>query len=367
MNGSEAADWGARIQGHRRIAVLTEGHATPFLSKTANSLVRYRTRDVAAIVDSQTNAADAESLLGVGAGIPVVSSLSPGEFDSLYIGIAPPGGQLPAAWRPIILAAIRAGIDVVSGLHEFLADDPEYLHESQSSGALLMDVRRNRFRCIADGQPFRAGCCRIYTAGHDCSVGKMVAAIETDRGLRSRGVRSRFLATGQTGIMVSGAGIPADCIVSDFINGSVEALVRKHDDDDFLLIEGQGSISHPAYSAVTAGILHGACPDGIIWCYEAGRDDVKGLEGILIPPPEAQLQALLQLARLRHPCELIGVAVNTRYLNERDARAEVDRAAERFRVPACDVFRDGADRLVEAAIALGNRKTAAVTSSLPSN
>lgn len=341
------------LRDHHRIVLLTDGYSTPFLSKTAISLLRYRLEDVAALLDASTDAATTDALLGVGGETPVVRSLSDvPQADALYIGIAPPGGKLPEAWRPVILEAIRRGIDVASGLHDFLTDDDEYTQAARSSGSRLIDVRRNRFKSTAMHRSFRPGSVRIHTVGHDCSIGKMVASVEVQRGLVAAGHNAKFLATGQTGIMISGDGIPIDCVVSDFVNGAAEQLVFDNQEYDFLLVEGQGSITHPAFSAVTLGLLHGSAPDGLIYCYEAGRQFVKGIDSVPIPDLKKQVEFFLTAANFRHPCRLIGVAINSRALPSDQASQEVRRAEETFGVPACDVYRDGAEKLVRAAIEL---------------
>lgn len=339
-----------RLSHHRRIVVLTDGYATPFLAKTATSLLRYRTRDVLAVMDSSSDAKTADQLLGAGGEIPLVGGLDDvADADAVYVGIAPPGGKLPPEWRPIIEAAIDVGMDVVSGLHDFLNEDAGFRKRAAERGSRLIDVRRNRFKETATGDAFREGCIRVHTVGHDCTVGKMVVSLEVQRGLARRQHDTAFLATGQTGIMISGKGVPIDCVVADFVNGAAEQLVRFNQKHDFVLIEGQGSLSHPAFSAVTLGLLHGSAPDGLIFCYEAGREDVKGLDQKKIPPLEQLMEAYLTLANLRHPCKFIGVAVNTRTLSAEQAQAEIDHARTRFGLPACDVYRQGADVLVDAA------------------
>jgi len=341
------------LEWHRRIVLLTDGYSTPFLAKTAISMLRYRTADIAALIDGSSDAKTTQELLGAGGDLPVVPTLADvADADALYIGIAPPGGKLPAAWRPIIIEALRRGIDVVSGLHDFLTDDPQYVAIAQEQQCRLVDVRRNRFKLTAIGRQFRAGCVRIHTVGHDCSIGKMVASVEVSQGLVAAGHDAKFLATGQTGIMISGEGVPIDCVVSDFVNGAAEQLVYENESHDFVLIEGQGSITHPAYSAVTLGLLHGCAPDGLIYVYEAGRKMVKGFDDLAIPDMQAQLDFFLAAANFRHPCRLIGVAINSRTMSAEEAAAEVARAEAMFGVPACDVYRDGAEKLVQAAITL---------------
>ena len=340
---------------HRRIAVLTDGHSTPFLAKTAISLLRYRGDDVVAVIDRDHAGRSADDVFGVGGAIPIVDGVPSNEDllpDAIYIGIAPPGGQCPPAWREIMLDAIRRGIDVVSGLHDFLNDDTEYVREAKQSGSQLVDVRHLNFKETATASPFRSGGIRIHTVGHDCSIGKMVTTLEIHRGLVAAGHDAAFLATGQTGIMISGDGVPIDGIISDFCNGAAEQLVRRYEHHDFLLIEGQGSISHPAYSAVTTGLLHGCAPDGLVFCYQAGRTKVKGFDAVDIPPMQEQMHALLAMANLRYPACFIGVAINTRELSDTDALSEIQRAEDEFQLPACDVYRTGADKLVQASIKL---------------
>ena len=338
---------------HRRIALLTDGYSTPFLAKTAISLLRYRTADIVAVLDQTTPHKTAAELFGAGGPVPVVSAFTDiDNVDAIYIGIAPPGGKLPDEWRPIISAALQRGIDVVSGLHEFLVEDADYAALAAQSGSRLVDVRRNRFKETATCRTVRRGCVVLHSVGHDCSIGKMVTTLEVQRGLASAGHDAKFLATGQTGIMVSGEGVPIDCVVADFVNGAAEDLVARNEQHDFLLVEGQGSISHPAFSAVTAGLLHGCAPDGLFFCYEAGRELVKGLNGIPIAPIREQLKALEVFANLRHPCKFIGIAVNTRTLTPAQAAEEIERVEHEFALPACDVYRDGAAKLVDAAIQL---------------
>ena len=152
--------------------------------------------------------------------------------------------------------------------------------------------------------------------------------------------------------MVSGQGVPIDCVIADFVNGAAEDLVARNEQHDYLLVEGQGSIAHPAFSAVTLGLLHGCAPDGLLFCYEAGREHVKGLDKIPIVPLKTQITAFETMANLRHPCKFIGIAVNTRTLTPQAAATEVARVEQELGLPACDVYRDGADKLVQAAVRL---------------
>jgi uncharacterized NAD-dependent epimerase/dehydratase family protein len=338
---------------HKRIALLTDGYSTPFLAKTAINMLRYRTADIAAVLDRKEAGVTSQQLFGTGGNVPVVANLSDvADVDALYIGIAPPGGKLPEEWQPVILEALKRKIDIVSGLHDFLTDNGVYVRLAAESGSRLIDVRRNKHKETAQCVPFRHGNVRIHAVGHDCSIGKMVVSLEIQKGLTAIGQDAKFLATGQTGIMIAGEGVPVDCVVADFVNGATEVMVKQNEQHDFLLIEGQGSISHPAYSAVTLGLLHGCAPDGLVFCYEAGRTKVKGFNNIDIPLMTAQIQACEMNANFRNPCKTIGIAINTGRMTQQEAYAEIARTEQSYGLPTCDVYRNGADKLVNACLAL---------------
>lgn len=339
------------LQSYNRIVLLTDGYSTPFLAKTAISLLRYRSNDIAAVLDHTLSGRDAGDVFGAGRGVPIVDCLPP-EADSVFIGIAPPGGKLPETWRILICDALRRGMDVVSGLHDFLSDDPEFTELATEHRCKIIDVRRNTEKETAKAAPFREGCLRIHTVGHDCSVGKMVTTLEVQRELLKREQDAAFLATGQTGIMISGEGIPVDCVVSDFVNGAAESLVRRNEDHDILLIEGQGCISHPSFSAVTLGLLHGSAPHGLIYCYEVGREQVKGLDGVPLLSMRRLIDAYETAGSWRQPCKVIGVSMNSRNVSESESHDERQRVASEFGLPVCDVYRDGATALVDAVMGL---------------
>ncbi len=337
----------------RRIVLLTEGHSEPHAAKTACSLLRYRGEEVVAVLDSTQRGKPVASALGVGTPLQFVGSLEEApEADTLLIGIAPPGGRIPESWRPVVLDAIGRGMNVVSGLHDFLADDAEFAEAARRHGVQLVDVRRNNFREIARYVPLRRESLRILTVGHDCSVGKMVTAIETTRELERRGEDAYFIATGQTGIMVSGDGLPVDCIVSDFVSGAAEHLVAKHQERDYLVVEGQGSLVHPSYSPVTLGLIHGARPQGMIFCYEIGRETITGIPHLPIPPLDEIMRLNEQVASVLHPCRIIGFAINGRLVGPERTDEECRAIEERYGLPACDVLRHGAAKLADAACQL---------------
>jgi uncharacterized NAD-dependent epimerase/dehydratase family protein len=341
------------VPDSQRIIVLTEGHTDPLGAKTATSVIRYRGDNVVAVLDSTQAGKTTGELLGVGGATPVIASLDEvPEANALLIGIAPSGGRIPVAWRPTVKAAIRRRMRIISGLHEFFSDDPEFSRLAAEHGACLFDVRKNDEHDVADSQGFRDACLRIQTIGNDCCVGKMVTAMEASRALRADGYDARFIATGQTGIMIEGAGCPVDGVVSDFLNGAVEKLIRTNQAHDILLIEGQGSLAHPRYSPVTLGLLHGARPQGLILCYEAQRPTVDGMSHVALVPLAQIKQAYEQVAALVAPTQVIAAAVNTRRLSDHESREEIKRVEQELGIPACDAYRHGAGKLVTAIEAL---------------
>ncbi|MDP6794267.1 MAG: DUF1611 domain-containing protein [Verrucomicrobiota bacterium] len=335
----------------RKILILTEGLSSPHAAKTACGVIRYRRDEVVGVLDTTVPPQPAQALLEVGGDLPVVNSLDAlPEANMLLIGIAPSGGSLPAPMRALVLGAIQRGMDVESGLHEFLNDDAELATAAAASGSTLRDLRRNHERDVAKRQGLSADCLRIHTVGHDCSVGKMVVSVEVARGLAKRGVDAKFIATGQTGMMIEGDGCPVDAVVVDFVSGAVEKQILAHQHNDVLVIEGQGSITHPCYSAVTLGLLHGCLPDGLIYCYEMGRKMAKGAATVALPTINSQRELYLAMANAAHPCRFIGVAINSRTVDEAAYLAERDRIQTEWNLPACDVFRENAVPLVNAAI-----------------
>ncbi len=337
----------------RRLILLTDGYHDAHTAKTAINIVRYKPEDVVAVLDRQQAGKTCQELFGLGGSIPVIAAIAGApNANALVIGIAPPGGKLPPSWRPIVREAIDRGLDVVSGMHEFLCDDPEFAAAAQRSGAKLVDVRKNDERDVAQCEGFREPCLRIHTVANDCSLGKMVVSVEVARGLSKRGVDAKFVATGQTGIMIEGDGCPIDRVIGDFVNGSAEKLVLANQHHEVLVIEGQGSLFHPRYSAVTLGLLHGCAPDGLILCYEMGRTAVYGMERIPLASLE-QVRTFYEAAsNIRHPCRAIGVAINGGAFSDAEVAAERDRVRRRTGLPTCDVLRHGPDELIDAVLDL---------------
>jgi uncharacterized NAD-dependent epimerase/dehydratase family protein len=337
--------------GSRRLIILTEGHTSPLTAKTASCIVRYRPEEVVALLDSTQAGRTTQELLQVGGATPIVASLDDAPTaNTLLIGIAPPGGRIPPSWRAVILDAISRGMNVVSGLHEFLADDAEFAAAAAKSGATLADVRRNNERDVSHRIGLRPGCLRIHTVGQDCSVGKMLVAVELTHALKAAGRHAKFVATGQTGILVEGDGVPIDCVVADFVAGAIEKQVLAQQHHEILVVEGQGSLAHPRYSAVTLGLLHGCAPHGMILCYEAGRTHTHGMSDVPLTPLKLLVSVYETMANLMGPSRVIGVAINSRKLSDGQAAAERERVRGELGLPACDVLRDGPDELVQAIV-----------------
>ena len=272
--------------------------------------------------------------------------------DGLLIGIAPTGGRLPGDWRMTILEAIRAGLDVHSGLHQFLGDDPEFVAAAEAAGTRLIDYRRPPDRMETSvGRRHVSGKRVILTVGTDCAIGKMSVALELVAAARRDGVSAAMVPTGQTGMMIEGWGVAVDRVISDFTNGTVEWLVEQGEERaDWVIVEGQGSIDHPAYSAVTMGLIHGATPHAMVLVHKPGlvEHDFTHLPEASFPiaalPPFIELHE--RIAGLVAPSKVVGVALNTSlYPSDDEARSVIEATSAETGLPADDPVRFGAERL----------------------
>ncbi|HYM80667.1 MAG TPA: DUF1611 domain-containing protein [Candidatus Limnocylindria bacterium] len=325
-------------------------------AKTAVGVLRYRGDEVVAVVDSTRAGRTAQDCVGTGGEIPVVADLTAAGAagaDSVLIGIAPRGGSLPDAWRPVLRDAIGRGWDVLSGLHEFLGDDSELSGLARETGARIVDVRRPpASRPVAAARARNVGALIVLTVGSDCNVGKMTTALELAQVLRHRGVRAAFVATGQTGMMIADHGVAVDAVASDFVAGVTEALVLEAADDaDVVLVEGQGALHHPGFSGVTLALLHGAAPAALVLCHEHGRETVRDRD-LEIPPLPELVRAYETAAAWVSPAKVVGVALNTRSAPEAEARQAVAVAARATGLPATDPVRFGVEPLAEALVRL---------------
>jgi uncharacterized NAD-dependent epimerase/dehydratase family protein len=343
----------------RRILILTEGKFAIHDAKTAMGVIRYGTDEVVALLDSTIAGRNVSEWLP-GHDIPAVGSLDealalPTRPDTLLIGIAPTGGKLPEEWRSTIAQAIHAGLDIHSGLHTFIGDDPEFSADAHAAGVTIVDYRRPPERHeTAIGRRHLPGKRVILTVGTDCAIGKMSVALDLRKSALAMGDAAVFVPTGQTGMMIDGWGVAVDRLISDFVQGTVEWLVEQGEErGDWLIVEGQGSLDHPAYSSVTLGLIHGSTPQAMVMVHKPGlvEHDFDHLPDVSFPI--ARLPEFIRLhetvAGLVAPSKVVAVSVNTSlYPDEAEARRIIAEIAEETGLPADDPVRFGGDRLWRA-------------------
>lgn len=332
---------------------LAEGKFGPFSSKTANACIRYSPERVVAVLDSTRAGQTAQDVLGFGGAIPVMAAfedavaLSP---TALLIGIAPQGGGLPEAWRATVRAAMESGLDLWSGLHFFVGDDPEFGPLASARGVRIFDLRRPPKNIpVASGRLRDMKATVILAVGTDCNVGKMTAMLQVRDELRRKGNRVAFGATGQTGILVEGRGVPVDAVVADFIAGAAEQLVLEcAEDSDIVLVEGQGSLVHPGYSGVTLGLMHGSYPHALVLCAQPSRKTIINNDWLPTPSLSHMIALHDMVTKALRPAPTIAVALNTFDLSERDASAAIAAAEKETGLPCADPVRYDARPIVEA-------------------
>lgn len=341
----------------KKIVILAEGSFELHYGKTATGVIRYRQDEVVAVIDSTKAGQDVAQALGfeLGKGIPVIRDIREAfqyQPDTLLIGIAPQGGNLPEAWRWQLLAAMEKGLDIVNGLHVFFSEDEELQAAAHKYGVTIQDVRRPPDkRLVSQYTPHRPGSHTILAVGSDCATGKMTAMLEIHREALLRGLSSGFVATGQTGIMIAGSGLPVDRIISDFVAGMVEEIVlASAAKNDWVFVEGQGALNHPGYSPVTLGLLHGALPDAMIFCHRAGT---TGIESYNCPFPS--LKRMIEInedavnwLHPQHNSKVVGISLLTLHLTEKEAYDEVRKLEDETGLPTTDLIRSGAGKLMDA-------------------
>lgn len=267
---------------------------------------------------------------------------------TLVIGVANRGGYISPEWKKVLLQALEQGFDLASGLHNLLREEPELVAAAKANGRVLHDVRIPEVEYpIANGRP-RSGK-RCLAVGTDCSVGKMYTAIAMEREMRERGMKATFRATGQTGILITGNGVPLDAVIADFMAGAVEWLTPDNDDDHWDLIEGQGSLFHVSYSGVTMALVHGGQPDALVLCHEPTRAHMRGLPDHQQPSLPALRDMALTLARVGNKnAQVVAISVNTQHLDEAEALTYMASIEAEMGLPTVDPYRQGAGRLVDA-------------------
>lgn len=352
----------------RRLIILAEGHFGPHDGKTAMGVIRYGQDPICAVIDSTNAGRNVREWFGDRArfDIPIVASLAAalapadapagdalrGSPTALLIGIAPTGGKLPGAWRRVILDSIAAGLDILSGLHTIIGDDPEFAAAARTSGVEIVDYRRPPSREeTAVGRAHAPGKHVILTVGTDCAIGKMSVALELRRAALEAGLAAVFVPTGQTGMMIDGWGVAVDRVISDFSNGTCEWLVEQAEaKGDWIIVEGQGSLDHPAYSAVTLALIHGSTPQAMVMVHKPGlaEHDWDHVEGRTFP-----LQPLTDFVRLHEqvagvvaPSKVVAIALNTSlFPDETAARRVIAETVAQTGLPADDPVRFGPGRL----------------------
>jgi uncharacterized NAD-dependent epimerase/dehydratase family protein len=335
----------------RRYAIFAEGWFSSRHAKTAHGLIRYGKDEVVAVIDSTLADRSVREVMPElvpepERDAPIVGSLGEAlEYSptSVLVGLAPAGGRLPEEWLDALRQAAGAGLEIVSGLHQRLGDE--------FPGAKVWDVREPPEEVpLFSGEAFGVQQKVALTVGTANAIGKMTATLEVQRAASEAGVSSEFVATGQTGIVIAGWGISVDAVVSDFVAGASEQLVLEaaRRGPEVILVEGQGSLGHPAYSGVTLGLLHGSCPDCLVLCADASREEV--VAGVPRPAPARVARLYEEVASLVKPAPVVAVSANTRGLDDAEAAEFVARLSDETGLPAADPFRGSAAPILEAVL-----------------
>jgi len=338
----------------KRYLILAEDRSgDPHYGKTARGILRYAPDPTVAILDS-TRAGESYD------GVPVVATVEEAlahEPTTAVVGVATQGGRFPPAWRELLKQSIAAGLDVESGLHEFIGDDDELVALAREHGVELRDLRKPPAGLnVPTGENLELPATIVLTVGSDCAIGKKTVALELDLEARRRGLSSVFVPTGQTGIAIAGWGIAVDAVVSDFLAGAAERLVVEghRRGGELLFVEGQGSLSHPAYSGVTLGLLHGSAPHLLVLCHKAHAIEIEGYPGHPLPSLPELVELHQRVSLPLRPARVACLALNTAELEEEEARAAIAEAASETGLPADDPVRFGAGPLLDAVLAAGS-------------
>ncbi len=336
----------------RRYAVLAPG-SFAHNAKTAHGVIRYGGDETVAVIDPSCAGKTVRGAVPyLECDAPIVADFADAlKFrpTSLLIGTAPKGGQLPPDWRAQVLAAIRAGLEIVSGLHDMLAEDAEFAAAAREHHARIWDVRQPPDVPLFRGEAYAVRAPIALAVGNDCAVGKMTVMLELTRAAAQRGRRAEFVPTGQTGIMIAGWGIAIDRVISDFATGAAEQLVLEaaRRNPEYILVEGQGGINHPAYAPVTLSLMFGSAPDALILVADPKRTRID-----VYQTPTLSYRALIStyeaLCATVKPAKVVGIALNTHGLSDERAREEIRRAHAETQLPADDVVRFGPHALWDA-------------------
>ncbi len=346
---------------YRRLALLTQGGLDIYRNKTAMSMLRFRPDDVVCVIDAKHAGEDLQALTGVGAGIPIVGTVQEAValgIDWLVIGIVAPGGYLPDELKIQVYDAIRQRIGIISGLHESISGDPNMVALAARYAVELVNLRKLPIEDFNIGKALarHTQAYRVLVVGTDANIGKTTTALELTRHLVARGIKARFVATGQDGKLVTGHGICVDRVISNFASGAVERLVTNEARyGDILIIEGQDALLSPPYSGVALSLLHGSCPDAMILCHAPTRTLHRHTD-VPVPPLPVYRRLYEEMLAPLHPGKVIAVALNTLGLDLKTAQAEVSAARKSTGLPCVDVVRElqgnrGCAELADAVLA----------------
>ncbi len=329
-------------------AILAEGTFSYLFAKTGNALIRYLPDDVVGVIDSRYHGSTAQEVIGFGGDIPVVKSIDQliqFKPDTLVLGNAPQGGRISEPYKREIVKSINHGLNVISGMHEFISDDPFYKDLAKENGIRITDLRKPP---SPYNFPKKTWMDRtvpvVLTIGSDCDSGKMTTSWELVKLLNNEGIDARFIGTGQTGILLSGQGVPIDAVVSDFMAGEIEYVIDQNLDAELIIVEGQGSLVNMLYSGVTLGLVHGAMPDYYIMCHEPTR--THDVSNYPIPGMEYMLDLYTSVMKPFKSTEVVGMNLITHSMNDADAKAIIGEYNSTYHIPATDIVRFGGDPIV---------------------
>lgn len=286
---------------------------------------------------------------GVDLGFPEMSAAEGASAGArtLIWGVAGVGGIIPQHWTPVLFEAVEAGLNICAGTHASLKSVPGLAEAAEKAGVALIDIRKPPPNLPVGTGRKRSGK-RLAMVGTDCVVGKKFSALAIAKEMKDRGMKADFRATGQTGIMISGGGMPIDAVVSDFVSGAAEILSPDNDDDHWDVIEGQGSLFHPGYAAVTLGLLHGSQPDAFVVCHEVGRKMIEAFPDYRVPTIAELIDLTIANGKLTNPdIRCVGISVNTSSLSDGERQAWLDKTSAEFGLPCVDPVASGVGPLVD--------------------
>jgi len=339
------------------IIILAESCFGAHESKTGLGVIRYGKWPISGVIDSTQTGKTVQQVTGIDCNSMIVGSV--GEAMTLHpkpkallVGTAPMGGGLPESFRNIIRQAIEAKLHIISGLHIFLNQQADLKQLAQTHNVMLWDVREVQGENVINRQLPRPEKTKVITmVGSDCSVGKMTAALEINRAIQQRGQSSAFVATGQTGIMISGAGVPLDRAIGDFMAGLLEQEIQRTiaaSNPEWIVVEGQGSLIHPAYSGVTISLVHGSAPDGMIFCHNPKLKTLHNFEKVAMPPLSALIEIYESVAGWLKPAKVHGICLNTASFSDTEAQELIERYHSETDLPVTDPVRYGVAPILNA-------------------